>query len=464
MRNPLLLLIGLVLCSSAGRLEAQSTAFVDVAVLPMTGEGTILRNQTVLVRDGRIVRIGPANEALPAGTTIIDGRGKFLMPGLSEMHAHIPGANAPAQVIEDIMFLYIANGVTTIRGMLGAPNQLTLRDRAAKNEIIAPTIIVGAPSLSGRTASTPEAAMTLVAQNIAAGYDLQKVHPGFSRAAFDSAIVVAKKSNFKFAGHVPQSVGLDRVLEVRQDIDHLDGYAEAATPKDMQARIRNPAQQVKEVEMLAAIDAGRIPDLVVRTRAAGIYNVPTMYLWENFYNDVDPATLAALPEMRYVPQQWVRGWVNQKNQARSSHDEGGVSAQDRERLLEFRRTLIKALADAGALLMLGTDSPQMFNVPGYALHHEVHVLRNAGLTPWQILVSGTANVGRYTREVLGKDGSFGTVAAGQRADLVLLDANPFEDVRNLHRRSGVMVRGRWLSSDELAAGLNAIAARNKATP
>jgi imidazolonepropionase-like amidohydrolase len=434
MRKYFSLFLALMFASGAD-VQAQTTAFVDVTVLPMTSAGAILRNQTVVVRDGRIVSVSAAKA--PAGATIINGRGKFHMPGLSEMHAHIPGANAPAQVIEDIMFLYIANGVTTIRGMLGAPNQLVLRDRAAKNEIIAPTILVGAPSLNGNTAPNPAAAADLVARNIAAGYDLQKIHPGFSRESFDSAFAVAQRSNFKFAGHVPAAVGLDRVLEVKQDIDHLDGYAE-----------------------LAQNDVARIPELVARTKAAGVYNVPTMYLWKNFFGPVDVDAVTKLPEMKYVPKQWVTNWINQKN---NSDAQNSASPEQRAAVLDFRNALIKALADAGALLMLGTDSPQMFNVPGYALHHEVNVLRDAGLTPWQILQSGTANVGKYTREILGKDGSFGTVAAGQRADLVLLDANPLDDVRNLTRRSGVMVRGEWLSAADLAAGLDAIAARYAGT-
>jgi imidazolonepropionase-like amidohydrolase len=413
----------------------------------------------VIVTNGRITAITPATTKAPTGAIQVDGRGKFLMPGLSEMHAHIPGANAAPQLIQDIMYLYVANGVTTIRGMLGAPNQLLLRDRAARNEIIAPSIIVGAPSLNGNSAPTPEAAAILVAQNIAAGYDLQKVHPGFSRVAYDSALAVARRSNFKFAGHVPADVGLAHAIEARQDIDHLDGYMEAATPLEMQARMAHPTEQVSLADVLASIDKSAIPELVRLTRAAGIYNAPTMYLWQNFFDTPNPDSLAALPEMKYVPGQWVQNWINQKRQRQGFDAQNNLTDQHRDNLLSFRRQLIKALADGGALLMLGTDSPQMFNVPGFALHREVGVLADAGLTPFQILVSGTANVGRYTREVLGKPDAFGTVQVGQRADLVLLDANPLQDIRNLQRRAGVMVRGRWLDAKALQAGLDEIAAR-----
>lgn len=445
-------------CGAPAYAQNATTAFVDVSVLPMTGPG-VLTHRTVVVKDGRIVAITPAATRPPAGALQIDGRGKFLMPGLSEMHAHIPGANAPAQLIEDIMFLYVANGVTTIRGMLGAPNQLVLRDRAARNEVIAPSIIVGAPSLNGNSAPTPAAAANLVAQNIAAGYDLQKVHPGIGLEAYDSALAVARRSRFKFAGHVPSAVGLDHALAAKQDIDHLDGYLEAAVPVELQARMAHPTDQVAMSEILSAIDMGAIPDLVQRTRDAGIYNAPTMYLWENFFGAPDPDSIAALPEMKYVPKQWVQNWLNQKRQRLGFDAQNGVMAAHRASIIGFRRQLIKALADGGALLMLGTDSPQMFNVPGFALHHEVLVLAQAGLTPYQILVSGTANVGRYSREVLGKSDAFGTVQVGQRADLVLLEGNPLDDVHHLQRRAGVMVRGRWFDAKTLQSGLDQLAAR-----
>jgi hypothetical protein len=443
--------------------QEKVTAFLDVSVLPMDRE-RVLEHQTVIVRGDRIVSMGPAaSTKVPEGATRVDGRGKFLMPGLAEMHAHIPGAQAPQQLIDDILYLYVANGITTIRGMLGAPNQLELRAKAARGEIISPTIIVGAPSLNGNSAPNPQAAMALVQQNAQAGYDLQKVHPGFTRATYDSAIAMARRHNFKLAGHVPVEVGLWRALEVKQDIDHLDGYLEAAVPKAVFDRIVHPTDVITWDEIVRSIDSSKIPELVSATVKAGIYNSPTMYLWENIWGLINVDSLTRLPEMAYVPKQMVQGWVTQKNNRLQGDMQNKITPEDRKKVLTFRRQLLEALADAGALLLMGTDSPQMFNVPGFALHHELQLMSLSGLTPFQVLVSGTANVGRYSREVLGKNDAFGTVASGQRADLVLLDANPLADIRNITRRSGVMVRGRWFTSDELARGLQAIAARNAAT-
>ena len=217
--------------SRAGSGSDDVVVFRDASVLPMDRE-RVAAGQTVIVRGGRIEWVGPTAQArVPEGATVVDARGKYLMPGLSEMHAHIPGAQAPAQAIEDILFLYVANGVTTIRGMLGAPNQLELRERARRGEILSPTIIVGAPSLNGNSAPTPEAGVALVRQHKAAGYDFLKLHPGLSRATYDAVVDAAAEAGITLGGHISQDVGLARTLEARQGtIDHLDGYLEASVP------------------------------------------------------------------------------------------------------------------------------------------------------------------------------------------------------------------------------------------
>ena len=445
---------------SSALAQERVIAITDVTVIPMDRERT-LTSQTVVIRGQRIVEVGDARRVrVPNGAHRVDGRGKFLIPGLAEMHGHIPGVNAPPQLVNDILYLYLANGVTTVRGMLGSPNHLTLRAAAAKGEIASPTIIAGAPSLNQNSTPSPEAAITLVTQNVQAGYDFQKVHPGPSRATYDSAVAVARRHNFTLAGHVPAQVGLRRVLEVRQHIDHLDGYLEAAVPEAINARIIHPTETISFSEVIRAIQSERIPELVRATMAARVYNAPTMYLWENFFGEVNYDSLAALPEMRYMPAQQVQNWINQKKNRLQADAQEGLTAADRATLLGFRRTLLKALADGGAPIVMGSDAPQMFNVPGFSIQHEARVMAAAGMTPFQILQSGTTNVARYVSEVLRQDGDFGSIAAGKRADLMLLDRNPLQDIANLRDPAGVMVRGRWYPAEELKRELQAIARRN----
>lgn len=449
-----LLLVGLPLAAQ------ETIAVTNVTVLPMDRERR-LSDHTVIVRDGRIAALGPsADIRVPAGARRIDGRGKFLMPGLAEMHAHVPPGSPTDEQLSEIMFLYVANGITTIRGMLGAPYQIDLREKLASGAMLGPRFFAAAPSLNGNSAPTPEAAVQLVRQAKATGYDLMKIHPGLSRETWDAAVAEMRRQGLTYAGHIPMDVGLVHAMRTGiATIDHVDGYLEAAV-RDSSV-YRTPGTQLGDV--IDAIDPSRFPTLARMARDLRVWNVPTMYLWENFYNDRSAEELAALPEMRYVSGQQVRAWANQKRGRALADENQRMTPERRARYLRLRREMLKTLADEGAPLLMGTDSPQMFNVPGFALHRELAVASAAGLSNFQVLVSGTRNVGRYVEESLRQDGSFGTVAVGQWADLVLLNADPLLDLANLTQRAGVMLRGRWVTADEITDGLGRIRARHAAS-
>lgn len=419
--------------------DAGTYAFTDVTVIPMDRERT-LPGQTVVVQNGVITAVGPASEVtVPAGATRIDGTGRFLMPGLAEMHAHVPPAQQrpPQEALNDILFLYVANGVTTIRGMLGSPYQLELRDELARGEHLGPTFYVGAPSVNGNSAPNPDAAAALIRSSAEAGYDLQKIHPGLSRATWDRMVAVARDVGITYGGHVPADVGIEHALATGiSTVDHMDGYLEAA-----------------QVEG-GGYDDARMRELARRTADAGVYIVPTQYLWENLYGLRSADDALADPEMRYVSEQQRQGWRNQAaNRPTLPPDQLQAFVAARDRMLGY-------LAEAGAPLLMGTDSPQLFNVPGFALHRELDAMAEAGLSNYVILESGTSNVGRYVAEHLGLDDVFGQVAPGHRADLVLLEANPLDDLDHLTRRAGVMVRGRWVPAGDIEAGLRALAAKH----
>ena len=435
-----------------------TVAFVDVTVIPMSGTGPqSLPNRTVIVRDGRIAQIGAAGSvAPPAGATVVQGRGKYLIPGLAEMHAHLPGANAPAQLAHDILFLYVANGVTTIRGMLGAPNQLDLRRQTASGELLGPTILVGAPSLSGNSAPDPETAARIVRSSKAAGYDFLKLHPGLSRPVFDAIVATARDVGITYAGHVSSDVGIMHALRSKQStIDHLDGYLEYAAG----ASSGNLGTGGAAARVLGRADSAKMRELAVVTRDVDAWVVPTEYLWENFFSGRTPEEFQRLPEMRYIPRSMWTGWANMARQFGQGVESSNLTAEEKARFVAARRLMLRELGRNGNRILMGTDSPQMMNVPGFALQHEIHAMRAAGLTPQQILESGTRNVSQYVERWLKGDSRFGTIAPGQRADLVLLDGDPLADVDQLTRRAGVMVRGRWMPADEIRRGLDQIAAR-----
>ena len=202
-------------------------ALVGVNVIPMDRE-RVLERQTLVIRDGRIVEIGPAGTVKPpAGAQIVNGAGKYVMPALGEMHGHLAGPNASLN--ERILALNVIHGVLTVRSMLGHPAQLTLRDRIAKGEIPGPRIYTSGPSANGQSVPTPAAGEQMARDQKAAGYDLIKIHPGVPLDAFNALAKTAREVGIPFGGHVPAAVGVHRAIEAGyRSIDHLDGYAEAA--------------------------------------------------------------------------------------------------------------------------------------------------------------------------------------------------------------------------------------------
>jgi imidazolonepropionase-like amidohydrolase len=432
-------------------LLAQSVAFVNVTVLPMDRD-RVLENHTVVVQDGRITWVGPAaGGQVPAGAVRIDGRGKYLMPGFAEMHGHLSNPDAPgttAELVEAVLFLYVANGVTSVRGMQGNPGALVIRDRIARGELLGPRLWVAGPALSGTTAPTPDSARRLVEAQKAAGYDHIKIQERLTRDTYDTIVATAKRVGIPFAGHVPDAITLEHAVASGQiSVDHFDNFFVALERDD--SPIRGADAQTRGQQLVFYLDEAKLPPLVARLKSAGTWNVPTVALWETF-NATPLDSLEARAELRYVPRQWVATWTrNVSNMRRNApNTEAGLA------VVRWRRQILKALADGGARIVFGTDSPQLFSVPGFSIHREIRVMREAGLTPFQILESGTRRVAEY----YGTD-ALGTVGTGKRADLILLEANPLADPANLARRAGVMLNGRWIAESEIQAGLARLAER-----
>ena len=409
-------------------------AFVGVNLVPMDSE-RVVADQTVLVRDGRIAVVGPLAETqVPANAVRVEGQGRYLMPGLAEMHGHIPAPNQPRQLTEDVLFLYVANGVTTVRGMQGAAGQLDLRDEVNRGEIVGPNLYLAGPSFNGNAVSTPEEAIERVRAQKAEGWHLLKVQGGLSMDTYDAMAETAREEGIRFGGHVPADVGIVHAIsEGQETFDHLDGY-EAYLADDN-----------------GILDEGLLDEIVTQTRDAGAWAVPTMALWEVLRGTVDPETVRNYSEARYMPPETVDQWTRRVESARS------VPASDRaaaEQLIANRMQILKALHDGGVGILLGTDAPQVFSVPGFSIHREMERMVAAGMTPYQVIVTGTRNVGEYFQN----EDDFGTIEVGKRADFILVDQNPLEDVDNIAGRAGVMVMGRWYPEVEIQERLTRIAA------
>ena len=424
-------------------------AFVNVNVLPMDGE-RVLEDQTVVVEGGRIVAVGSAEEIGPAeGVEVIEAAGQYLMPGLAEMHGHLPAPQMSDTDAKNLLFLHVANGVTTVRGMQGNPSQFDLRDNIDRGLVLGPQLYLGSVSMNGARVTSPEQAEQLAREYKVAGYDLIKTHEGLSIEAFDALARTAAEIGIPFGGHVSDFVGLRHALASGQvSVDHLDNYVEALAPEDDRPDEERGLRGVGL--LLDTIDESRIPEIVAATVDAGSWVVPTMVLWETaFFNDRGSAdVLPERPEVKYMPPETVDRWRQAVDERLAASD-----VETNRRVAALRRTILKALHDGGANIALGTDSPQIFSVPGFAMHHEMALYVEIGMTPYEVLEIGT----RKPAEYFGATDDFGAVAVGRRADLLLLTANPLDDIANAATRAGVMVSGRWLPEAEIQNRLAEIA-------
>lgn len=447
-----LLLVALLLSLplvGRGQAPPRAIAITNVTVISMVRDGAD-PGQTVVVRDGRIADIGPAlTVKAPADALRIDGTGKWLMPGLAEMHAHIPPGQATVEDMKRMLELNALNGVTFVRGMLGDPRHLDLRAQAARGEILSPSIRTSGPSINGTSAPSADVVTRMVEEQKAAGYDFLKIHPGVRREVFDALATAADRVGIRFAGHVPLDVGLARALEARfETIDHVDGYVEALVKPG--APVKPVDSQWFGVNLVEHLDEARIPDLVAKTKAAGTWIVPTQTLFESTVGDAPPERMAQWHEMTWATPAQVAQWTEWKRKFVAGDQ---TTPASRARFLDVRRRLIKALHAGGAGMLLGADAPQMWNVPGFATHRELQAMVRAGLTPAEALAMGTRSVAAFYGE--GYDG--GVIARGKRAALVLLAGNPLDDVANTTLIEGVMIGTRWLPKADIDARLAALA-------
>ena len=425
----------------------QTVVFENVNVIPMD-RNRLLERQTVVVRDGRIAEIGAAASIkTPPGSTRIDGAGKYLIPGLAEMHGHLTANYLPDSAKADILYLYVANGITTVRAMLGDPEAITTRDAIASGKLLGPKLHVAGPALNGKVAPTPEDGARLVREQKQAGYDLVKIIGGMPPPVYESMMRTAHSLKIDVAGHVPGEVGVRGALEARQrSIDHLDQYIPS---------LKLAPDTSREEE------DRRIAELAQLTAKSGVWNVPTMYLWDLFHNaETGEAMRARLTETRYLPRTMIDEWTKSKNGRLQPPNDTptGVAAfgQTGPRVMELRRKIFRALKAAKAPIALGTDSPQMFSVPGFSTYRELKLMVDElGYTPYEALETGTVKVAEY----FGTTADTGTIAQGKRADLILLNANPLANIANAENRAGVMMNGRWMPTAEIEARLKEIETR-----
>lgn len=417
-----------------------------VNVITMENE-QVLTDQTVVVENGIVTSIG-RNVQKKAGALTVDGRGKWLIPGLAEMHAHIPPIDDLAPM-KEVLLLFAANGITTIRGMLGHPRHLELRSMLERDEILGPRFFTTGPSFNGMSVTSPGAGAAMVIRQKQQGYDFLKLHPGLTRAKFDSIATTAKEVGIPFVGHVSFGVGVwHAIASGYSSIDHLDGFIEGLVP----GIERRTEQEAGLFGLFIAheADTSRIPELTKALKEKGIWVVPTQALAERWLSpDFNGEAFRNDPNARYIKPAVVEQWITTKNNLVNNAQ---YNAERARAFVGLRRKLIKACHDAGVGLLLGCDAPQVFNVPGFATHQELAYLVKSGLTPYEALRTGTVNVATYLRIP-----DSGIIRKGAVADLVLVGANPLDNIEATQDIKGVMLHGTWLSREYLDRELKKLA-------
>jgi imidazolonepropionase-like amidohydrolase len=445
--------------------QSGAVAFTGVNVIPMDRE-RVLTNQTVIVRDGIIAEIGPIGKVkLPKGAQQIDARGKFLIPGLTDMHAHLLSDEAlPDSLAGDELKIMVANGVTTIRLMIGTPEHLVLRKQGAAREIVAPTIYAASPQFSGRPIGEPfngyvvktgDEARAAVRKAKTAGYDFIKLTFFITREVYDAVTDEAAKQNIRVIGHVDRQVGLKRAFEAGQQIEHLDGFFEAMIPAEAELPGSTSGVfvwQPKAWESLDVLDEKQIPILAAESVKANPFSCPTLtFLKSSFGTRSTDEQVKARAGYRFYPPKM----REEMDEPRHRFWQNPPSAERRAKYVDYRNKITKAIHDAGGKIMAGSDSPDWLLLYGFTLHTEMKNLTEAGLSNYAALEAATRN----PAEFFGALASSGTVEKGKRADLVLLNANALDNISNTENRAGVMLKGKWYPQSELNGWLDEAAAK-----
>ncbi|MEO6444007.1 MAG: amidohydrolase family protein [Gemmatimonadaceae bacterium] len=454
--------ISLLVLSAACARSRSGTPKAEPAAIALTGvtvvdveSGRLLPDRTVLVRGNRIVDVRPTERALPPAATIVDGRGKYLIPGLWDMHVH----SATSARVD--FPLYLAHGVTGVRNLhtsVDTALELTgaLRRQVAAGTLLGPRFIANGAIVDGVRSQpgsipigTPEAATRVVDSLARGGADFIKTYNVLSRDTYFAVIAAAKARGLAVVGHIPATVTAEEAAAAGQrSVEHLDGMDFACSTRrdsiraDFLAKPSREAWKRRGDGLTETWSAAECADAVAAYARYGTWQVPTLAVaWAEARGDSvlqDVAAMSSLPAA--VAARWRR------------MAEGMTDARDLHAPARFDQAVAgtRLLHAAGVPLLAGTDAGNPFVVAGHALHHELALLVEAGLSPLAALQAATLNPARF----LGATDSLGTVAAGKVADLVLLDADPLADIRNTRRIRAVIVNGRYFDRaalDEMLA-------------
>src|ERR1700730_151153 len=446
---------------------SSSLAFTHVTVIDVR-TGHIIPDQTIVITADRITALSP-RARIPAEAEVVNATGKFVIPGLWDMHAHALWSNDQVKRMFD---LFLANGITAIRDM-GSPlpvdETLNWRTKVANGTLLGPRILAAGKLVDGPkpvwpdsvAVGTEDQAREAVDTLHKDGVDFIKVYSRLPRLAYFAVAAEAKKEGLAYVGHVPIYVSASEASVVGQrGIEHLSEilFACSSDESDLRKQLITSAigaerdrvrkEQLKVVvSTFNAQKATRLSRLFAKNDT---WQVPTL-LVQYTYAFVNPYELHDSPGVRYVPADAVKGWIDRLNSFRKMRDEKDMQTQKRSYELEIQ--LVRMMHRSGVRFMTRTDA-ETFYPAGFGLHAELGLFVSAGFSPLEALQAATLNPSVY----LGKKTDLSTVEIGRLADLVILEANPLADIRNAERVAGVVTAGRYLDRQELDRLLSEAAA------
>ena len=431
-------------------------AITGATVVTMTRD-SVLRDATVLVRDGRIAAVGPsARVTIPRGARRIDGRGKFVIPGLADMHAHLYADEWVADSIAPYeLAVMLAHGTTTARLMIGTATHRRLRRSIERGETVGPQLWIASPQVSGDSSAntyivrSTDDARRAVRMASDSGYDFVKLTTNIPPEVYDAIVDEAAQRRIRLVGHVDARVGVARALRAKQQIEHLDNYMESVLADGAPSRASVSdvgAYRLANWATLDHVDDRKVEAIAGATARAGVYVTPTIaffHLW--FATQQSDETVRSRPDYAHIPPRM----RDLYERGRTRYWSNPPSAERRARYIAVRNRMVRAIVDSGGAVMAGSDAPGGLMGYGWTLHRELEMLVAAGLTPWQALEAATVVPARF----LGAESQFGSIATGRRADLIVLDADPLRDIRNSTRIATVMIGGRVLERAERDASI-----------
>jgi hypothetical protein len=459
-----------LLAQSKGVPQPQPLVLTHVTVIDATGAKS-KPDMTVVIIGDRIITLGKSGKvAVPANALVVDATGRYLIPGLWDMHVHV-FRNASQRPPNEYYFpLFIANGITGVRDMWTKLDKVALvelwRKQFAQKPGTMPrfgavgTIIDGLPATwpNSDTVSTADEARLMVDRLKAGGVDFVKVYWNLSREAYFSIAAEAKKQRIPFAGHVPFSISALEASDAGQrSIEHLDGVSLACSTEEKRLSTIKPSDlplgQYQQ-QIFDTYDEQKCAHLFSRFAKNRTWQVPTLSVFQR--SNRDPSSLANDERLKYVPMAEREEWKRFITRLQKRTPE-----QNAQRRLQMYSKLIQGMRRAGVDFMAGTDLGNEYLYPGFSLHDELVLLVDAGLTPMEAIQAATRNPAKF----LGKLNTLGTIEKGKIADLVMLDANPLEAISNTQRINAVVVNGRYLAKEALQGMLaEAEAAANRVKP